>query len=56
MGRNPKGLFNLASKQTRRSQEILVLFQNPNDMEVMVRPTGRIIFSCNRIGLYQGYL
>ena len=55
-GRNPKGLFNLASKLTRRSQEILVLFQNPNDMEVMVRPTGRIIFSCNRIGLYQGYL
>ena len=54
-GRNPKGLFNLASKLTRRSIEILVLFQSKNDMKVMMRPTGRIIFSCNLACLYQGY-
>ena len=54
-GRNPKGLFNLASKLTRRSTEILVLFHCKSDMKVMVRPTGRIIFSCNLAGLYQGY-
>ena len=55
MGRNPKGLFNLASKLTRRSIEILVLFQNLDGMNAMMRSTGRIVFSCAQIGLYQGY-